>query len=178
MNGFDDGGARGRNEQSPVLQNRLPPGYDNKRSKKMPKKKVGRRISRNLLPTSGLPPKPSNLRTDACAHLPAESQKRIDYVIVYENKSEDEVGGERERRKMRRNLEFRANFLKALEYDGIEVKEDVIGNNVFMQLHVPFYRLCEQAEKIKLELPLKGVRKYLLSFLGSVSIIDYFTVIY
>ena len=158
MNNNDNCEAGERNGHSPVLQNKLPPGYGGNRSKKMPSRKLGRKKSRNLMTSVGSPPKQANSGRDKYPNLPTESQKRIDYVIVYENKSVDEVTGNKEQRKLKKKLELREKFLKSLAYDDIEVKEDVIGDHVFMQLHVPFHRLCEQAEKIKLELPLKGVR--------------------
>ena len=60
-------------------------------------------------------------------------------------------------------MRYRQKFRAALTGEGIEITEETHGEEVFMLLHVPFSRLCMEAERSKLEMGLKGVRAGKLS---------------
>ncbi|XP_071950659.1 anoctamin-7-like isoform X2 [Antedon mediterranea] len=81
--------------------------------------------------------------------------KRIDYVLVY--KQEDTYNMESEEKleyEYKQNL--RERFEKLLERDGLEIAKSEIGNRTFVKIHCPFKKLCEVAEDMKLQMPLKN----------------------
>lgn len=92
--------------------------------------------------------------------LPDARLKRIDCVIVYPKKSLDEIHEEDDQIKFQKQQELRHKFQAALLAEGVLIQRDVIGENVMLKLHVPFQRLCEEAEKTKLEMPLSGCEIY------------------
>ncbi len=65
---------------------------------------------------------------------------------------------EDDRAELEKKIRYRQKFSDALNKEGIEVTEETHGDEVFMLLHVPFKRLCMEAERSKLEMGLKGVR--------------------
>ncbi len=67
---------------------------------------------------------------------------------------------EDDRAELEKKIRYRQKFSDALNKEGIEVTEETHGDEVFMLLHVPFKRLCMEAERSKLEMGLKGVRGY------------------
>ncbi|CAD5123862.1 DgyrCDS12169 [Dimorphilus gyrociliatus] len=78
--------------------------------------------------------------------------KKIDYVLVYPKEELVE------------NEELRNRFLEQMKAEDLEFETEEVedsGNvdkmNIFIKIHTPFYRLCEQAEKIKLEMELRGL---------------------
>ena len=89
--------------------------------------------------------------------LPDSKLKRIDYVLVYPKKSIDEIHGEDERRKFKKQQDLRQKFQAALLAEGVLLQRQVIGEKVLLKLHVPFQRLCEEAERTRLEMPLSKV---------------------
>ena len=52
---------------------------------------------------------------------------------------------------------MRDKFESELLEEGVEIQTDEINNYVYQKLHTPFHRLCKEAEKVKLEMPLIGV---------------------
>ena len=89
--------------------------------------------------------------------LPDSKLKRIDYIIVYGKKSIDEFHDEGDQKTYRKRQTMRQKFQAALMAEGVLIQKDVIEENVLLKLHVPFQRLCEEAERIQLEMPLSGV---------------------
>ncbi len=87
-----------------------------------------------------------------------KTPKRIDYVLVYDNKYIDEIHDPSDRRTFKKNLEVREKFEWILRNEeGLELQEDKSGGHVYIKIHTPFKRLCKEAEKMKLEMPLAGV---------------------
>ncbi len=86
-----------------------------------------------------------------------ERLKRIDYVLVHSRKTPDEIPDPDDRKKAQQHIRMRHKFEGAMVEEGIQIQADTIGENVYMKLHVPFDRLCTEAEKMKLEMPLHGV---------------------
>ena len=89
--------------------------------------------------------------------LPDSKLKRIDYIIVYPKKSIDEIHLDADQKSFQKRQELRRKFQEALLAEGILIQKDIIGENFYLKLHVPFQRLCEEAERTKLEMPLSGV---------------------
>ncbi|XP_033099885.1 anoctamin-7-like isoform X2 [Anneissia japonica] len=81
--------------------------------------------------------------------------KRIDYVLVY--KPEDTYNMEiEEKTEYERRMLWRETFEKMIQEDGLEIEECEIGTHIFVKIHCPFKRLCEQAEDMKIQMPLKN----------------------
>ena len=82
-------------------------------------------------------------------YFPNNQKYHIDYVIYYETteKTSDEAKA------------MRGKFKNQLESKTFEVMEIQFNNNqkTFLLLHCPTLRLMEEAEKMKLEMPLKHV---------------------
>ncbi len=68
----------------------------------------------------------------------------IDYVLVYSAENMDLATP-------------RKLFEEAIIRDGLEINPETIGNKVFLKLFCPFDRMALEAERIKLEMPIKGV---------------------
>ncbi|XP_071847241.1 anoctamin-7-like isoform X4 [Apostichopus japonicus] len=86
-----------------------------------------------------------------------EVQKRVDYVLVYHAKDETEIVGAEELEEYRVIKKLRERFHHALVHvEKISLQEIQIGEKVYVKLHCPFARLCEEAEDINLEMPLRG----------------------
>ena len=86
-----------------------------------------------------------------------EKLKRIDYVLVYSRKTPDEEPDPEDREKLRKLIKMRHKFESELLEEKIQIQADSYGENVYLKIHVPFERLCVEAENIKLEMPLHGV---------------------
>ena len=86
-------------------------------------------------------------------YLPSDPRKHIDYVIYYKDDSE----GTREK-----NREKRDKFELILEKEDIKVEYLQDKENYYWLLSCSLERLMVQAERMKLELPLKV---YALNFL-------------
>ena len=57
--------------------------------------------------------------------------------------------------------EMRRRFEAAMRRVGAELEREagLEGSEfTYLKVHMPFWRLCKEAERIKLEMPLKGVR--------------------
>jgi len=93
--------------------------------------------------------------------LPDSKLKRIDYVLVFPKTSIDEMHGEDERRKFKKQQDLRQKFQAALLAEGVLIQRQIIGEKVLLKLHVPFQRLCEEAERTRLEMPLSKVSAWL-----------------
>ncbi|KAH3830061.1 hypothetical protein DPMN_103298, partial [Dreissena polymorpha] len=82
-------------------------------------------------------------------------QKRIDYVLVFPNTSISEIEDEDDKHDFEKRMALREKFEAAMEEQGLQLQKLVIGDKVFTQIHCPFRRLCEEAELVSLEMPLK-----------------------
>lgn len=84
----------------------------------------------------------------------------IDYVLVY-NKCKME--------KDEKKNELRLKFENALSTQGIELEEVSDPNNsdmIYVRIFTPFERLAEEAEFMKLEMPLEKVRFFCYLFVN------------
>lgn len=85
--------------------------------------------------------------------------KRIDYVLVHKVQTSDEVQDEEKKNELSKLEDMRDRFEAALEHEGFSIMPERIDDFIYKKLHVSFKRLCEEAEAIKLEMPLLGVSK-------------------
>jgi hypothetical protein len=71
-----------------------------------------------------------------------------DFILKFK-KNEDED-------KVEANKKTRRTFERLLLLAGlfVEFEDDIDGENTFVKLWVPFNRLCEEAEELKLKMPL------------------------
>ena len=83
--------------------------------------------------------------------------KRIDYVLVHSSERSDETQNVKKKESLRKKERLRERFENALRKTGFSIKEVTIEDKVYKKLHCPFKRLCEEAERVKLEMPLEGV---------------------
>lgn len=83
--------------------------------------------------------------------------KRIDYVLVHPNVNIKEITDEDERKDILRQNDLREKFEIAMNEEGLIKQKVTIEDNVYTKLHCPFRRLCEEAEAVSLEMPLRGV---------------------
>uniref|UniRef100_A0A914W972 Anoctamin n=1 Tax=Plectus sambesii TaxID=2011161 RepID=A0A914W972_9BILA len=74
---------------------------------------------------------------------PPQSFPRIDYVLVYDHR---DVAHD-----ARRNI-----FHQRIRRLGLQIDIEQVGNHSFVKIFCPFDRLCYEAEKMGLEMPLKG----------------------
>ena len=164
-----NGGAPHDYDNVDFAMTKLPPGLSGKMAAKDDhhRRKPVRRRSHNTMETTALSPKyqlkrrknMQSQKVDEFSDLPTETMKRIDYVIVREKEKVDEAKS-KDSKKLQTRLQRQKKFEMAMQQEEVEVQEEGIGDNVLMKLHVPFKRLCQEAERIKLEMPLEGVRKY------------------
>ena len=89
--------------------------------------------------------------------LPDVCVKRIDYILVYPVKDIQKENGQTN---VKKRQEQRQSFIAALLEEGVIIQKDINANEILLKLHVPFQKLCEEAERIKLEMPLAGVSNY------------------
>lgn len=52
---------------------------------------------------------------------------------------------------------YRQLYEGAMKSEGLVLDQEFIGDYVFLKVHCPFQRLCEEAENVRLDLPLDGV---------------------
>lgn len=88
--------------------------------------------------------------------LAKESIQRMDFVLVYPK--EKGVADDDERRGKEEELRdtARRKFLEAMEAEGIDVLTEEIAGKILLKLHTPFWRLCKEAQKERIEMPLQG----------------------
>ena len=101
-----------------------------------------------------------NMMTPSAADLKKVQiqQRRIDYVLVYEEKDKSELHSDEDMEAIR----MREKFLDALAQQKLKLQEDKVGNKIYVKIHASFERLCKEAEEVKLEMPLQGVRRLCL----------------
>ena len=88
---------------------------------------------------------------------PKESMKRIDYVLIHDNKTLEEMTDEKKKKELQKQLDLRLRFESAMYAEGLQVQEDIHGELTYLKIHVPFWRLAMEAESMRLEMPLIGV---------------------
>ena len=76
---------------------------------------------------------------------------------MYEKNENNDVLTSSEGEKIRQHRALRERFIKELKGEGLKVQEEVIGEHCFVKIHVPFARMCEEAEKVHIEMPLRNV---------------------
>jgi len=86
-----------------------------------------------------------------------QERKRIDYVLVHPKKTSAEEEDEDDKKTLIKQEYLRSEFEKALRKEGFYIHQQVIGQNVYKKLHCPFKRLCREAEKVNLEVPIDPV---------------------
>lgn len=79
----------------------------------------------------------------------------IDYVLVYERIDYDNDDDD-ENEKMKKEKQ-RQVFQLAMQAESLQLEEEKIGKYVFIKIHCPFKRLCEEAQTLKMEFPLVGL---------------------
>lgn len=90
-------------------------------------------------------------------NYPKETIKRIDYVIIHDNKTPDLAAGKKDQSELETKIAMRKKFLKVLKGERVEIQTEVQEERTIIRIHTPFARLCQEAERIKLEMPLEGV---------------------
>lgn len=108
-------------------------------------------------------------------HFPNDNSKRIDYVILYkyEKKLDENRETDRDDSEMRKTREefgqkeaLRQKFIHRLQEEGFNVAplrrnhRDRV--DIYLLLNCSIERLLDEAEKSKLEMRLKNVRKFLI----------------
>jgi hypothetical protein len=83
--------------------------------------------------------------------------KRIDYVLIYPDKHPEEETHRNKQKELEKHILNRQQFEEAIKEEGVEIQKQKHKENMFVKVHVPFLRLCNEAEKCKLEMPLSGV---------------------
>ena len=86
-------------------------------------------------------------------------QKRIDYILIYDNKSSKDEEDPEKRKSLEEKESKRERFTNAMKLEGFLLQEMTIKKNVFVKIHCPFKRLCAEAEMVKLEMPLRGASR-------------------
>ncbi|XP_033742824.1 anoctamin-4-like isoform X4 [Pecten maximus] len=87
-------------------------------------------------------------------------QKRVDYVLVHDNKSSKDTK-DPDKKKSLEDKEYKRDcFEKEMIEQGFFIQKDDFGDHVFVKLHCPFKRLCMEAEAVKLEMRLKDCPNY------------------
>lgn len=84
-----------------------------------------------------------------------KSEKRIDIVLIHPVRQTGE-DAEEEREFQRKDL-LRECFERKLREEQFKIKERRHGKNVYKMLHCSFERLCEEAERVNMEMHLDTV---------------------
>ena len=77
------------------------------------------------------------------AESPLDESAPIDFVLVYGN---DDTGSD-----------LRAMFEAEVVADGLRIDRLPVDSRTFVVVHCPFDRMCKEAERVRLEMPLKDV---------------------
>lgn len=56
--------------------------------------------------------------------------------------------------------ELRKKFEQHMEDELLQMQKDIVDDEIFLKIHTPLHRLCQEAENMRLEMPLKGVNSY------------------
>ncbi|XP_048243389.1 anoctamin-4-like isoform X2 [Haliotis rufescens] len=82
-------------------------------------------------------------------------RKRIDYVLVHPSITSADVKDVSKQNVLKTQEQNRRMFEMLLEKEGFSIQRVTIGGVVYVKLHCPFKRLCAEAERVKLQMPLK-----------------------
>lgn len=86
-------------------------------------------------------------------------EKRIDYVLVHDGKTPDQIEDKEDRDKLCKQELDRTKFEFLLKEQGFTIQKHKISNFVYTKLFCPFKRLCKEAELVKIQMPIKGCEK-------------------
>lgn len=89
------------------------------------------------------------------SRIPEEAEQKMDYILVYKKKSGSQEPDGLNNEDLAQTA--REKFMEALEEEGFDVMKEEIGNLVYLKLHAPFWRLCKEAEREGLKMPVKDV---------------------
>ncbi|KAL5011379.1 hypothetical protein ScPMuIL_009930 [Solemya velum] len=84
----------------------------------------------------------------------------IDYVLVHPTRSSLKTDDKKKIAEFEERERVREIFEEELVDEGITLETEEHPDVIFKLLHCPFKRLCAEAEKVKLEMPLKGCKNY------------------
>ncbi|KAL1434021.1 hypothetical protein MTO96_012020 [Rhipicephalus appendiculatus] len=82
------------------------------------------------------------------------SAKEVDYVLVYEC---DDVSRSYQEAEWELHRHYRELYENAMRSEGLQMDQEHIGEYVFLKVHCPVQRLCQEAENVRLDLPLEGL---------------------
>lgn len=88
------------------------------------------------------------------------TKKYCDFVLVYDAFDDDVL-----------HVTERKLFETSLKEENIDVIKTTCGDNIFVELYASFERLCKEAEKIHLQMPLEGVKYFSDNFSFSLWIV-------
>ncbi|XP_077551774.1 anoctamin-6-like, partial [Haemaphysalis longicornis] len=80
--------------------------------------------------------------------------KDVDYVLVYECDDASRLYEDAEWELQRHHRELYENAMRS---EGLQMDQEHIGEYVFLKVHCPVQRLCQEAENVRLDLPLDGL---------------------
>ncbi|XP_012944219.2 anoctamin-5 [Aplysia californica] len=84
-------------------------------------------------------------------------RKRIDFVLIHNSVYSKDTNDPEKKKELERHERNRERFKSLLEKEGFSIQSDTVGEHVYIKLHCPFKRLCVEAEKVRLEMPLKDM---------------------
>ena len=87
--------------------------------------------------------------------LPYEKSEHVDYVIVYKDPDGEDYHRD-EKEKVEGNR-ARQLFFEEMKKEGLEWASEIHDGEVYLKVMAPLWRLCRQAERDRIELPLENV---------------------
>ncbi|XP_064610213.1 anoctamin-4-like isoform X2 [Liolophura sinensis] len=103
---------------------------------------------------------PFERRYSELGHDLIPEKKRIDYVLVHPHRRLEEHDSKNKKLDYERHESNRSQFEVACKAEGLRIQKDIVGNMVYTKLHTPFKRMCLEAERINMEMPLRGCEIY------------------
>ena len=122
-----------------------------------------------------VPDKQNSIMSHQClTSFPDENNKHIDYVIVYQELSDQEINKSKKNSRIQkiRDLFFQKLQKESLEIYDIPFKNDKGQSFVYSLLHCPMERLLEELEQLNFEMKLKNVNILLLFSLAQECVIQ------
>lgn len=83
---------------------------------------------------------------EGMSHLESSPHRQLSQATLASNRNHLHFSGR-----------HRHLFELAMRQEGLVLEEEIVGNYVFIKVHTPFDRLCQEAENIRLDMPLDGV---------------------
>ncbi|KAH8042641.1 hypothetical protein HPB51_024873 [Rhipicephalus microplus] len=117
---------------------------------------VKRRLcSRYMTPNvTNVIPHVARVSEDSRLRALSRSAKEVDYVLVYEC---DDVSRSYQEAEWELHRRYRELYEDAMRSEGLQMDQEHIGEYVFLKVHCPLQRLCQEAENVRLDLPLEGL---------------------